>query len=168
MGTNTYERNKYRAKIEGYTIPKKVQEKIEAILANPKLETKKELQVELRKTMHLQEITMQRDLYTKEEFEGFVKLLESVTTLEELREADKKWMTWAVKKFGSKCADDEEKKYFEFFASKLLDADEEYTREEWYWAYMFEIVNNGGLSSTVATPERRSRPSKLLRKASTK
>lgn len=151
---SSFERVQRWAKEEKWKISDEVSNKLsgmlKAIKENPALGEDERMELEWRKTVNIECMSMQRYLYNNDEFKYFTETVLKAESPQEMTKLDKEWLLWVVTKHGSTMVvNDEERAYFEYFAKNLREKGVAYLDDEEILSYMFEIVNEGGLERMV-------------------
>jgi hypothetical protein len=126
----------------GRGIPKAEDERIAHILSDPGLKETESLRVELWR--RLNSICINIDESTPPEDKArFIRMIGEACDEASVVEVDRKWMEWRIGRLGPGCASGliEGQEHFAFFAERLKERDPRYVEEDWYWAYLFHIVN---------------------------
>jgi hypothetical protein len=165
-----YEIIKERASMKSFHIPEAIHNRITELLDNPKLGIDAELRREIWRTGNtlLIELNMAMGAQDKERFK---RLFADAKNIDDVSKANKEYIKWYVKTVGTGGIEGEGSEYFALFADKIDD--EEYSNQDWYLAYMLEMLhqsaviaydrrNGGSLRQSVAA--RRKNLMGLIRK----
>ncbi len=122
-------------------VPPETVKKLEEILSS-NFEHDEKLRNDWWREINLICIAINQKMSPEEKAE-FSKGLMTAKTHEQMMAEDEKWMRWYVENVGishipSTVPGHE---YFGFFAEKLKENDQHYLSKDWYWDYMFHMVN---------------------------
>jgi hypothetical protein len=125
---------------KGYEITNDTNERIVNLLKDPDLEKDEFLRRELWKECNSIAIDVNEHM-SEQDKKVFKYLIANSSTAKDQRLTNISWMEWHLKKRGSKDIVGEGSEYFEFFADKFAKEDISYLVRDWYWDYMFYMVN---------------------------
>jgi hypothetical protein len=117
-------------------------ERISRILSDPGLKGDEGLRVELWKRLNAVCIDIDGRM-PPEDKARFKRLVAGARDEAGVVNVDREWMTWCVLKLGDGCVSRvvDGQEYFSFFADRLREKDPKYLEEDWFWAYLFHIMN---------------------------
>lgn len=137
-----YSSLKDEASAAGREVPAAESRRIELILEDPRLKNDEALRVELWRRLNALCIDFDEGM-PAEDKAGFRQLITNARDEDEVVDVDRKWMSWCIDRRGEGCVSHvvEGHEYFAYFAGKLKSKDEKCLEEDWYWAYLFHMVN---------------------------
>ena len=147
-----YETTMKRARKLRYAVPKGTSERLREIMLSPDFGRDNKLKNEWWREMNTLCVDINPYMSPAEK-KAFKMRLAAANGPREMAAVDESWMLWYIHRMGTPNIGDPNWEdfnffarvpghgYFEFFAEKLLEDDRDYLREEWYWEYMFHMVN---------------------------
>ena len=137
-----YNTLKDEAEAEGFSVSAAADGKIERILSDPRLKEDEGLRVGLWRELNTLCIDLDKDV-PPEDKARFKQMVSEARNEDEVVDVDRKWMAWRIDKLGGECVSHIAEGYdcFVVLAEALKNKDEKCLNEDWYWAYLFHVVN---------------------------